>query len=130
VTSQAHPAELTPGQRMRVTALGLLRALATMAALTALCYRHSGRGGAQDPKPRWKRYGVPRAAAGARCSLLLLSPLLSIAFDGARGVSWMSSGQQPFDPGQPLVEAVTTASVSSPVAMMKHAVIRPWVVTG
>ena len=39
MSSQAHPTELTPGQRMRVTALGLLRALATMVALTALYYR-------------------------------------------------------------------------------------------
>ena len=74
----------------------------------------------------------------------------------------MNSGQQPFDPGQPLVKlgqrhlvgrplvpagaglarlgawmtkldatcAVTTARVSSPVPMMKHAVIGPHVVTG
>jgi hypothetical protein len=40
----------------------------------------------------------------------LLSPspvlvlVLSIVRNGARGGSWMSSGQQVFDPGQPLVE--------------------------
>ena len=38
VTSQAPPATLTPGQRMRVTALGLLRAFATMVVLIALYY--------------------------------------------------------------------------------------------
>ena len=38
MSSQAHPTELTPGQRMRVTALGLLRALATMVVLVALYY--------------------------------------------------------------------------------------------
>ena len=38
MSSQAHPTELTPGQRMRVTALGLLRALATMVVLIALYY--------------------------------------------------------------------------------------------
>src|SRR6516162_3812623 len=38
VSSQAQPTELTPGQRMRVTALGLLRALATMVVLIALYY--------------------------------------------------------------------------------------------
>jgi len=37
VSSQAHPTEPTPG-RMRVTALGLLRALATMVVLIALYY--------------------------------------------------------------------------------------------
>ena len=37
VTSQAHPAKLTPGQRM-VTTLGLLRALATVVVLVALYY--------------------------------------------------------------------------------------------
>ena len=38
MSSQAHPAELTTGQRMRVTALGLLRALATVVVLVALYY--------------------------------------------------------------------------------------------
>ena len=37
MTSQAHPAKLTPGQRM-VTTLGLLRALATVVVLVALYY--------------------------------------------------------------------------------------------
>ena len=39
-----------------------------------------------------------------RGSLGLLSPLLSVAVDGVRGVPWMTSGQQSFDPGQALVE--------------------------
>ena len=38
MSSQAQPTELTPGQRMRVTALGLLRAFATMVVLVALYY--------------------------------------------------------------------------------------------
>jgi hypothetical protein len=80
--------------------------------------------------------------------------VLSVAVGGVRGVSLAGSGQQLFDPGQPLVElgqrhlgagrarpgpwatipdatcAVTTARVSSPVPMMKHAVTRPPAVTG
>ena len=38
MSSQAHPTEPTPGQRMQVTALGLLRALAMMVVLIALYY--------------------------------------------------------------------------------------------
>src|SRR5206468_78054 len=49
------------------------------------------------------QYALPPVAAG-RWSLLLRSPLLLVVVDGARGVSWMGSGQQVFDPGQPLVE--------------------------
>ena len=50
MSSQAQPTELTPGQRMRVTALGLLRALATMVALTALYYRAQGEGWRTRPR--------------------------------------------------------------------------------
>jgi len=53
--------------------------------------------------PSWQRpcerYALSPVAADGRWWLLLPSPLLSIAVDGARGVSWMRSGQQPFDPG-------------------------------
>ena len=52
-------------------------------------------------RPSVFRPGISRVGRG---SLGLLSPLLSVAVDGVRGVPWMTSGQQSFDPGQALVE--------------------------
>ena len=58
------------------------------------------RRGARSPTFRFQAGYIPswQGVAG------VLSPLLSVAVDGVRGVPWMTSGQQSFDPGQALVE--------------------------